>query len=161
MTPTDSTIQLHPVNQLEWQGKLAQAAGQGASFSLLLALQLGSGVPPAQVLSQEEEAVSDSNFPARLNYYRRPPLDASEGGVNQTTSRLLSSGTVDDARLWQCMHPDPHTLRNDSKKLSADILSNCSLATQQAHQKTVTADTIDEDPTLLDELVKQAERFAA
>ncbi len=161
MTPAQSTIQLHPVNKLEWQGELAQATGQGARFALLLALQLGSGVQPAQVHGQDSETAKDTAFPARLNHYRRSPLDASESPVNQTTSRLLNSGAVGDARLWQCMHPDPHTLRNDSKKLSADILSNCSLATQQAHQKADSHDVVEEDPTLLDDLIKQAEHFAA
>ncbi len=153
---------IHPVNQPEWKGQLSSAAGRGADFALLLALQLGSGVSATKVVSMLPESTSDESFPARLNHYRRSALDCSDtnaDGLSQTAAILHSQG-VTDARLWQCMHPDPHALVNDKSKLSAEIIANCSFATQQA-RKSPAPQIVEEDPTQLDDIIKQSEALLA
>lgn len=162
MTEQDNVARIHPVNRPEWVGQLSSAAGRGADFALLLALQLGSGVPATSINSLASADNSDETFPARLNHYRRPPLDCTDVGteiINQT-STIMHSQSASDARLWQCMHPDPHTLVNDNKKLSADIIANCAFGTQLA-RKSGAASGIEEDPTQLDDIIKQSEALLA
>lgn len=156
------TPHIHPVNQAEWNGQLSSAAGRGADFSLLLALQLGSGVAATTIHSSTDEASTNDVILARLNHYRRSALDCSDVGpdeLSKTASIMKQQGSA-DARLWQCMHPDPHAFINDNKKLSADIIANCAFATQQ--QRSSSKPTVlHEDPTQLDDIIQRSQSLLA
>lgn len=162
MTQSDSVARIHPANQPEWQGKFSSAAGRGADFALLLALQLGSGVAATRIVSPEESTAADDSFPARLNHYRRSELDCSAVTTEDLsrTASILNTQGVTGARLWQCMHPDPYALINDSKKISAEIIANCAFATQQARKSSETT-SLKEDPTQLDDIIQQANALLA
>lgn len=157
MSEQAQTASVHTVNQPEWRGQFAAAAGRGADFALLLALQLGSGVAPTSIRAVDEETAEDNSFPQRLNHYRRAALDCSDlaaASLSKTAS-ILKTQSVADARLWQCMHPDPHTLINNSKKLPADIIANCAFATQQARSSAQPTE-LAEDPTQLDDIIARS-----
>ena len=162
MTAQAQVSQVHPVNQAEWSGQLSSAAGRGADFALLLALQLGSGVPATSIHSLSDENKADDAVLMRLNHYRRPALDCSrvQPDTLSKTATILDQQGIADARLWQCMHPDPHALINDSKKLSADIIANCALATQQARASSKPA-PLEEDPTQLDDIIEGSRTLLA
>ena len=58
------------------------------------------------------------------------------------------------------MYPVPLAQTNDAKKISQDVITNCSLATQKRIAATYST-SIDEDNTMLSDIIEQSESFLA
>ncbi|MEW9796851.1 VC2046/SO_2500 family protein [Alteromonas sp. CYL-A6] len=153
--------QLDFPSRLEWQGKFADAAGNGALFSLYLSLQYGANVGRPSITPVAEARVTDDRFPERLNTYRRPPLKASDSSfrASHQKSSLLNSRHSRDVLLLETCCPEPLSMYNDHKRIPDDVLANCSLATRQRLQQAMPV--LEEDNTLLEEVIEQARAFEA
>ena len=155
-------LQLEPTSQWEWDGNFAKAAENGAQFALFLAMQFGASVGEPHIKPQPEAKQYDADSAARLNFYRRPALSAEHSDVTHRNrlANFINQGDVTSARLQDAMHPEPLSFYNDNKRLPDDIIANCSLATQR-RLKGEEAEQIQEDNTLLDDIISQANDFMA
>lgn len=151
---TVASISTSPANQL------AKVVEQGALFRLTLAL-VESGFAAVRV-TESRDAVVDDDFPARLNQYRQPPLDASGVSANfYLTRREQLAGITanrESIRLWQCMHPDPLSLYNDTARLDDSVVANCAYVTQMRLQGDNDT-SVEADPTLLSDIIPDSQSF--
>lgn len=155
-------LQFEPTTQWEWDGNFAKAAENGAQFALYLAMQFGASVGEPRIKPHVETTPGDSDFPSRLNFYRRPPLSAEQSDVlhRNRLSYFINQGDVTSARLQDAMHPEPLSLYDNPQRLPEDIIANCSLATQR-RLKGKRSEEVEEDNTLLDAVITQANDFMA
>jgi len=137
MSEQSPTLHRHPLAEItlpdrEWSGELGRATKNGALFSLYLSIHCQPGSEPLRIIGDEEPPVPDDDFPARLNHYRRPALQAGtvEYQTSGVTSLLANSGAVAAFSLWQSMHPDPLSYRDNAQSIPPEVKVNCSLATQ-------------------------------
>ncbi len=149
------------ISGLEWSGRLAGSAGQGALFSLYLAMVNEADVAPS-IDSESDLAVVDAHFPARLNHYRRSPLKADDADFFhlQHTAQLMAHGDSHTARLLQSMHPEPLSLKNDAKAIPADVIANCSLKARKRLLDQLQK-PVPEQQTLLDDIIRDSAAFLA
>lgn len=130
-----STVNNHQlitrIEDAELSGNVNQATGQGKKFALLMAMMANDILQrPSLQKDDKNEAKQSSNIDVK-SYYPPTPLKAdlqSWPGINNT-SRLLKE-SAKDALLWQVMHPDPLSLRNDVKFIEDEIKQNCDFDTQ-------------------------------
>ena len=115
---------------IEFTGKLNQSAGQGAKFSLLLAMLA------KDILSRpkftEDDTSNQTKYDENLtSSYPKAPLNADSTcwlKVNKNTE--LFNQNLHDAHLWRTMHPEPLSLFNDAKRLDDEVVANCNFQTQ-------------------------------
>ena len=157
----------------EWNGTLSKAAGNATLFALYLAMQQSALADTISIESPNENDVA-SDIKQRLdaiNFYRKAPLCASEADwfqvnclsqklAHQMKAQASPSLQFDEVRLHNEMHPAPLAQTNDAKKISQDIINNCSLATQKRIAATYST-AIDEDNTMLGDIIEQSESFLA
>jgi len=117
---------------------------------------------PVTIENQDVKHDSTASYLDGINFYRTAPLSASQNDWEnlQTITHFVALQRFADARLHQEMHPLPLAQVNDSKKLSDDIINNCSLATQKRLKQTYN-NTIIEDNTLMSDIIEQSESFWA
>ncbi|AEF03096.1 putative fumarate reductase flavoprotein subunit [Alteromonas naphthalenivorans] len=164
---------IDPSMAWEWNGTLSKAAGNATLFALYLAMQQSALADTISIESpNEDEATSGiTQRLEALNFYRRAPLCASESDwlhmnrLSQTIAHQVAlhepiSLQFDEVRLHNEMHPVPLAQTNDAKKISQDIITNCSLATQKRIAATYST-SIDEDNTMLSDIIEQSESFLA
>ncbi|GGW88334.1 VC2046/SO_2500 family protein [Alteromonas halophila] len=151
-------VQLDSIAQ--WEGNLSKAAENGAQFALYLAMQFGASVGEPKIKPYETAVPSDKAFVDRLNFYRRPALDANKADHSHShrLSQFIAQGDICSARLQDAMHPEPLSFHNDATRIPDDVVANCSLATQR-RLKGDTASDIEEDNTLLDDIIEQANEY--
>ncbi|MBU3022942.1 VC2046/SO_2500 family protein [Aestuariibacter sp. A3R04] len=154
---TDITQTIHSVlsQDLEWSGTVVRATSHRALFSLYMAMQSQPGkealrVPP----DPDDDKVTDSDYPQRLNYYPRPSLEADREHYHalKVSSELVSKSHLRALSLWQIMHPDPLSHKNDCFAIPPEVRANCSLATRQKLNANA-APKISKDVTLLADVV--------
>lgn len=155
-------LQFEPTTQWEWEGNFAKAAENGAQFALFLAMQFGASVGEPRIRPHDNTTPADDAFPQRLNFYRRPALNAESSDMTHRVrlSHFINQGDVTSARLQDAMHPEPLSFRNNGKRLPEDVIANCSLATQR-RLKGERSTQIEEDNTLLDDIITKANDFMA
>jgi len=129
----------------ELNGTINRAASEGAKFTLMMAMLEQDcthrpHIEKQQELNQLPEVEND------LSYYRTSPLSANDSSWQtcQQTSQLIHSGQLLSAQLWLALHPAPLSQYNQSDRVDADVIANCSINTQsrmqQAQEKEVTVD---------------------
>lgn len=125
-----SGVQLDP----EYNGAINRATNQGAKFALLLAMLEQNSLlrPSVEDESQAEDTLS-ANELAAFSYYRTAPLQPSEQYWSEVaeTQRFIAAGAIENARLWLAMHPEPLSLHNNPKYISAAVTENCSLVVRE------------------------------
>lgn len=142
------------------------ARTSGAAFQLYLSLYEARQTELV-AWRDAEKVVDDSDFPARLNHYRRPPLAAQESHLQEYLhwqSALNETFKTSTMRLWQAMHPDPLSFTNNPKKIDTQVKQNCAYKTQlswleekSANRAYLEAET---DPTLLAETIPASQSIA-
>lgn len=130
----------------EFTGELNRSVGQGAKFSLLLSM-LHSDILNRPKL--QGNAPASEPFQERvdsLSHYPKEPLSASpQELLKMQVTKSLTQDSVQDAMLWQIMHPAPLSLFNDAKRLADDVVMNCDFHTQtRLKQPDVAALEVDE-----------------
>lgn len=128
--------------------------GSSALFSLYLAMSEARGDPSAQ-LQAVNHTVEDTEFPARLNHYRRSPLAASTSDINRYLLWQASTAMQgnEHIRLWQAINPDPLSFYNDAKRIAPEVRHNCPYRTQLAWISSAQESVREADPTLLAETI--------
>ncbi len=151
-----------PISNLEWSGALSASAGKGALFSLYLAMHCQPGHEPVRIHSEAENASSDAAALDHLNHYPRAPLGADDAAFQRllVTGNLINQRDISSVNLWQAMHPDPLSIRNNAKHIPADVIANCSMATQMKLQ-VASSTTVNADETLLTDIIAGSEQFFA
>ena len=140
----------------ELTGRLNRASGQGAVFSLYLAIQMQPGAVHPGYTQAPEKPVDEAAFLQQLNQYRRPPLatGAAHLAALAYSSELVAREDVAGMHLWQAMHPDPLSAVNDADKIPPEVMVNCSLPTQLRQYQDASQYTSKScDETLLDEVI--------
>ncbi|MDO6565931.1 VC2046/SO_2500 family protein [Alteromonas sp. 1_MG-2023] len=163
---------IDPSMSWEWNGTLSKAAGNATLFALYLSMQQ-SALADTISIDSPNEVQDSSDITKRLealNFYRKVPLSAGESDwlQMQKLSQVMASQLAhqasqvqfDEVRLYKEMHPMPLAQTNDPKKISQDIITNCSLATQKRIAATY-ASTLPEDNTMLGDIIEQSESFLA
>ncbi len=152
----EKLITLDNAIKWDWQGAIGQSAGNRAQFVLYLAMQEGSLSSPLSILpkvSPTNEAV-ESDAP---NHYRKVPLEcgALDWHIAAHVNELVNRHDNGSRRLFNAMFPLPLSMKNDASRIPSQVLTNCSLATQK-RQNALLSSEIEEDNTLLNEVVTQA-----
>ena len=152
---TISANQAILTQDLEWSGTVVRATNHRALFALYMAIQSQPGKETIRFAAEKEQSnVSDNDYPHRLNHYPRASLaaDGSHFKALQISSQLVKENNTRDLSLWQIMHPDPLSHKNNCLSIPAEIKTNCSLVTQQ---KLVALETTEpkSDVTMLSDVV--------
>lgn len=154
-TITDSSLMR--IANHELTGRLNRASGQGAVFSLYLAMQMQPGAVHPGYAQTPDAPVDDAAVLQQLNQYRRAPLatDAAHLSALAYSSILVAGHDIAGMHLWQAMHPDPLAMVNDKAKIAPEVVANCSLPTQLRQYQDIQHDTaIPCDETLLNDVVE-------
>ncbi|NVK58197.1 MAG: hypothetical protein HWE26_21595 [Alteromonadaceae bacterium] len=140
------------------------ASGSNAFFKLCLSLfdTQGDNTIPWR---NEQETVTDDDFPARLNHYRRSPLTTNDASLatylHWQAATAASTDSHGNIRLWQAMHPDPLSFTNDAKRIPPEVKQNCSYRTQLAWLNARSGEQppaeYDTDPTLLSSIIPSSQ----
>ena len=130
-TATPQPAQIQPANH-EWQGSLGRATGEGALFSLYLAIQMQPGAPAARFETTPAPTFDETAFLTSLNHYRRAPTSAQPASLSTVGvySQLTQTQDMATLSLWRAMHPDPLAIADNPTRLEPQVVANCSLATQ-------------------------------
>lgn len=139
-------LELHP----EFNGTVAAALSQSdgaALFALYMAMQN----PDASAQPYVFSVPTDHHVSKPVSDYPASHLAATADDwvSSATLTSLIQQGHIDSARLWQAMHPQPLAVKNDPKHLSAEVVSNCALYTQQRLQAGTGRQAVHEDPLQL------------
>lgn len=140
---------------LEWSGTVVRATNHRALFALYMAIQSQPGKETLRLEpDKEQNTVSDGDYPHRLNHYPKVSLAADSSHIRalEISSQLVSKNNIRALSLWQIMHPDPLSHKNDSLAIPAEIKANCSLVTQQK-LAALKAPEIERDATKLTDIV--------
>jgi hypothetical protein len=129
----------------ELNGTINRAASEGAKFTLMMAM-LEQDCTHRPHIEKQQELNQPPEVENDLSYYRTSPLSANDSSWQtcQQTSQLIHSGQLLSAQLWLALHPAPLSQYNQSDRVDADVIANCSINTQsrmqQAQEKEVTVD---------------------
>ena len=156
-TTTNNASSVDPSLSWEWNGTLSKAAQDATLFALYLAMQQSALSEPITFEKTDTNPNPTDTYLTSINFYRNMPLSASPQDWKnvKALTRLVAFNHFSDARLQQVLHPPPLAQVNDSKKLSDDIINNCSLATQKRLTKAY-KNTIIEDNTLMSDIIEQS-----
>jgi hypothetical protein len=133
----------------ELNGTINRAASEGAKFTLMMAMLEQAyihrpHIEASQQINQSAEVSAEVN--PDFHHYRASPLSANDSSWQtcQQTSQLIHTGQLLSAQLWLALHPEPLSQYNQSDRIDADVIANCSINTQsrmqQAQEKVVTVD---------------------
>lgn len=146
----------HSLDDLEYNGALNQATGQGAKFALLLAmLEQNSLLRPGIASDTDNTADYYQTQLALLSHYRKPALAADESYWSKAvaTQHYIHQGETANARLWLSMHPEPLSLRNDVHFIDEEVIENCALIVRQRLQ-TAQQKRFEQDVTILYDILQ-------
>ncbi|MEM7420965.1 MAG: VC2046/SO_2500 family protein [Pseudomonadota bacterium] len=160
---TNNTPPIDPSLFWESSGILSKATSQGALFSLYLAMQQHALAEPihinsADTLNDNKSGSIDSTLEA-LNHYPKAKLEATPSDwKNMSVLSELMKTDIATARLFHVMNPQPLAQTNNKLRLPDDVIDNCSYGTQKRVTKAYSS-TIDEDNTMLFDVVEQSHAF--
>jgi beta-glucosidase/6-phospho-beta-glucosidase/beta-galactosidase len=133
-TPESGSVFTEQLRDIEYNGGLNHATGQGAKFALLLAM-LEQNAMLRPTIAKDDDDVQDKyqSDLVGLSFYRSAPLAADEQYWSQVsaTEGYIQSGELANAKLWLAMHPEPLSLHNDAKHISDEIIENCALPVRE------------------------------
>lgn len=133
-TPESGSVFTEQLRDIEYNGGLNHATGQGAKFALLLAM-LEQNPMLRPTIAKDDEEVQDKYQKdiAGLSFYRSAALAADEQYWDKVkfTEGYIQRGELHNAKLWLAMHPEPLSLFNDAKHISDDIIENCALPVRE------------------------------
>ena len=116
---------------VEYTGKLNQSAGQGAKFSLLMAMLAEDILSRPKFIDDEETSQQILQNEELSSPYPVTLLSAqTTSWLKMDTNTRLFSQNLADAQLWRTMHPEPLSLFNDAKRLDDEVVANCNYQTQ-------------------------------
>jgi hypothetical protein len=145
--------------------QLVNTVGHGSLFRLYLALAEHSPTPRISI-STEPQINSDSEFPQRLNHYRRAPLKAQNDDFSYANilNQELTQPNLDKGiavRFWQSLHPSPLSMWNKGKNIDPEVKLNCSWPTQLRLEEELEDKelTIEASPALLADIIPQAQQM--
>jgi hypothetical protein len=120
----------------ELNGSINRASGQGAKFTLMLAMLDQNPIHRPQ-LEKPRDLNQTPKVETEQSYYRNCPLSAKESywQTSQHTNQLIHSGQLDSAHLWLAMHPEPLSQHNRRLEIDEEVIANCSLNTQNRMQQ--------------------------
>ena len=161
-TPPNNTSSIDPSVSWEWNGTLSKAAEDATLFALYLAMQQSALSDPITFEHQETQTDNTETYLNSVNFYKPMPLSASSQDWKNLSAvtQLVALKHFSDARLYLELHPPPLAQVNDSKRLSEDIINNCSLATQKRLSQAY-KNTIKEDNTMMSDIIEQSESIWA
>jgi hypothetical protein len=137
--PESGSVFTEQLRDIEYNGALNHATGQGAKFALLLAmLEQNTLLRPSMAKDDDSAQLDQQSLLAGLSYYRAAPLAADEQywSLVTNTEGYIHNGDLDNARLWLAMHPEPLSLHNDALHIPEEIIENCSLVVRERLKKT-------------------------
>ena len=157
----DHTQSAEPVSDIEFSGGLAQAAGQGAKFALILAM-LEQNVLHRPCF--EPQQASDSPYASvqlPVSDYPEIALSAAQHHWSSAalTGQLIGNAYITSARLWQTMHPSPLAIFNDENKIDELVINNCDLPAQR-RLRLATAKPMAVDETKLYDILNELQGAA-
>lgn len=147
------------VNEWQLQGQLNQALAQHhrADFALWLAL-LSPAVDEMAEFTLVDQVAAKPNPDLRqqLGVSTRLELSsqASDVDLMRQQHEIFIEGGMSSWRLASLLQPPPSVIRNDRKKLDAEVLENLSIHALRRLQSTTTAPT-QTDPTMLYDILQQ------
>ncbi|WP_100657405.1 VC2046/SO_2500 family protein [Alteromonas flava] len=132
-TALESIVQRDP----EYTGQVSRALHSGHDFGFYLA-QLNTQITERlriQSDSLDESAHTNADKPP--HYYRHSALQAKDEDFQAVaqSAQLLQRQNRADLLLWMCLHPDPLSLHNDSKRIDPEVIANCELHAQRRQQE--------------------------
>lgn len=145
------------LDDLEYNGALNHATGQGAKFALLLSmLEQNALYRPHIAADDKVEPFPDIQA---ISYYRPLPLAANSSYWQEVvqTEHFIQTGELQNAKLWLVMHPEPLSLLNDAKHIPQVILENCAYSVRQRAEKNNPTD-IPQDATGLYDILADINR---
>ena len=141
---------------LEFSGSLNRSAGQGAKFSLMLAMLAENMLTRPTFIHEQSTASGSESEPALASFYPKHYLKPkAHSWLNLNRTSQLLQDNLRDAQLWQTMHPEPLSLYNDNLRLADEVVENCGYHTQAklADAKELSAN-IEPDETGLYEILQ-------
>lgn len=154
--PESGSVFTEQLRDIEYNGVLNHATGEGAKFALLLAmLEQNTLLRPSMAKDDDSAQLSEQSQLAGLSYYRAAPLAADEHywSLVTNTEHFIQSGDIDNARLWLAMHPEPLSLHNDALHIPEEIIENCSLVVRE-RLKTTQQKQFNQDATVLYDILQ-------
>ena len=132
-TPESGSVFNEQLRDIEYNGVLNHATGQGANFALLLAMLEQNTLLRPSIGKDDDTQDNLQGQLAGLSHYRSPPLAADEQywSLVTSTQHFIQGGELDNARLWLAMHPEPLSLHNDALHIPDEVLENCSLLVRE------------------------------
>ena len=144
----------------ELNGTINRAASEGAKFALMIAM-LEQNCVHRPHIEKAQELNQNPKLDSAINHYRNNPLSVNDTywQTCQHTSQLIHDGQLHSAQLWLAMHPEPLSQYNKPDAINEEIITNCSINTQnriqQAKEKVVKI-----DETGLYDILQQLEPMA-
>lgn len=105
---------------------------------------------------EDIQPVADSEFPGRLNHYRRNPIHLNEKELQCYIDKKNTASDISSIMLWQSLHPEPLSYGKVTPALPVDVVKNSPYRVQQQlATENVSATDGDEaiDPTLLAQII--------
>lgn len=159
-----SQMQHTPVSpiQAEFKGRLSRslAASNGSDFALVMSMLHHDVTQRFNITPSAAPEVQDSRDVelASVDFYPKTPLVVEPQHWQQYTHVAQAAARQDNAtiKLMQSMFPAPLAQNNDPLLIPDEVLANCDIFCQQRMQSKLIED-IEEDNTLLAEVIPQAE----
>jgi hypothetical protein len=150
------------IHDVEFSGGLAQAAGQGAKFALMLAM-LEQDVLNRPYFEPQQAPVNPyQSVQIPVSDYPQVALSAAEHHWSSAalTGELIGNAYLVSARLWQTMHPSPLSIFNDATRIDPQVINNCDLPAQRRLQQETATKPMAVDETKLYDILNELQGAA-
>ncbi|WJG10998.1 VC2046/SO_2500 family protein [Aliiglaciecola sp. LCG003] len=124
-----SAVKIH---DLEWSGSVNRSLGHGGKFALLMSMLEGDFLNRPEIIETQDSDPKTDPLANLRGLYRSPALQATvaDWQLADTGAKMFQRKPY-DAVLWNALHPQPLSMRDDAKHIEAEVLANCGLSTQQ------------------------------